>query len=315
MARSVKTFRLADVILMNVEVSMIQYDKAIQDALDYIELNLCEKLTIDEVSGAVGFSKFHFHRVFQRQVGIPLYDYIRKRRLASAASLLLNTDISILNIALVYQFESQEAFTRAFKSVYQLPPGRYRSAIKHVIQGGITMSEQNKVKDWIVTGSTPEKYSVGLDSEIYHMGSRSATIRSLTDEFQNGDFGTLMQQISAKNYVGKRVSFSGFVKTKEVEGWCGLWFRIDAFLGVTLKLDNMQGRPITGTTEWNHYSCVLDVPSDGAILNFGILLYGKGQVWLDNVSLQEVDKHTPTTDFVPEEVFPDLLLNPQFEEN
>lgn len=76
--------------------------------------------------------------------------------------------------------------------------------------------------------------------------------------------GTLMQQISAQNYVGKRVRFSGFVKTKEVEGWCGLWFRIDAFLGVTLKLD--------------------------------------------------VDKHTPTTDFVPEEVFPDLLLNPQFEE-
>ncbi len=96
------------------------------------------------------------------------------------------------------------------------------------------------------------------------MGSRSATIRSLTDEFQNGDFGTLMQQISAKNYVVKRVRFSGFVKTKEVEGWCGLWFRIDALLGVTLKLD--------------------------------------------------VDKHTPTTDFVPEEVFPDLLLNPQFEE-
>ena len=39
----------------------------------------------------------------------PLYDYIRKRRLASAASLLLNTDESILNIALVYQFVSQEA--------------------------------------------------------------------------------------------------------------------------------------------------------------------------------------------------------------
>ena len=106
------------------------HTKEIQAAIDYIEMNLCEELTLDEISKTVGFSKFYFHRAFQREVGISLYDYIRKRRLAGAASLLLNTNISILDIALIYRFESQEAFTRAFKSIYRLPPGRYRSAIK-----------------------------------------------------------------------------------------------------------------------------------------------------------------------------------------
>ncbi|SFG40183.1 helix-turn-helix transcriptional regulator [Sporolactobacillus nakayamae] len=290
------------------------HSKEIQTALEYIEMNLCEQLTLDGISKVVGFSKFYFHRTFQREVGISLYAFIRKRRLASAASTLLNTNISILDIALTYHFESQESFTRAFKSIYQLPPGRYRSAIKDLITGGISVTKQNEIKDWIITGTAPDKYQARIDTSIYHMGSKSATIYSLTDEFSNGEYGTIMQQMSAKNFIGKRMRLSGFVKTHDVEGWCGLWFRVDSALGDTLKLDNMQSRSITGTTEWNNYSCVLDIPENGAIINIGILLYGKGQTWLDNVSFQEVDNNTPTTEFVPEEVFPDHLLNPLFEE-
>jgi len=97
--------------------------KETQMALDFIETHLCDDLDLDKVSYVVGFSKFYFHRTFQREIGIPLYDYIRRRRLSRAASDLLNTKASILEIALAYHFESQEAFTRAFKSVYQLPPG------------------------------------------------------------------------------------------------------------------------------------------------------------------------------------------------
>ncbi len=290
------------------------HSKEIQAAFRYIERNLCGELNLEEISKAAGFSKFYFHRTFQREVGISLYDYIRRRRLAGAASMLLNTDACILDIALTCHFESQESFTRAFKSIYQLPPGRYRSAMKNLMMEGIMMSEQNEIKGWIVTGTAPEKYQAGIDAKVCHMGSKSATIRSVADEFSAGEFGTIMQQVSAKTFVGKRMRFSGFVKTREVEGWCGLWMRIDSSLGALLKLDNMQSRAITGTTEWNHYFCVLDIPGDGAVINIGVLLSGKGQVWFDNASLQEVDRNTPTTEFVPDEVFPDHLLNPSFEE-
>ncbi|KGM94797.1 transcriptional regulator [Clostridium novyi A str. 4552] len=286
----------------------------IQEALDYIEINLHEELTLDEIAKVVGFSKFYFHRIFKREVGIPLYDYVRKRRLTKAASDLLSTNKSILHIALTYHFEFQEAFTRSFKSVYQLPLGRYRSAIKDLIVGGTNMNKQNKIKGWIITGVSPEKYHMTIDDKLYHMGSKAATISFVTDEISNEEYGTIMQQISAKTFVGKRMRFSGFVKTKEVEGWCGLWMRIDSSLGVTLKLDNMQSRAITGTTEWNYYSCVLDIPENSAIINIGVLLAGKGQIWFDNADLQEVDYNTPTTEFVPEEVFPDHILNPSFEE-
>ncbi|QAA33507.1 helix-turn-helix transcriptional regulator [Clostridium manihotivorum] len=286
----------------------------IQAALDYIEMNLHEELTLDDIAKAVGFSKFYFHRVFQREVGTSLYNYVRKRRLTMAASLLLNTNIPILDIALTYRFESQEAFTRAFKSVYQLPPGRYRTAIKNLIVGGVNMSDQSKVKGWIFTGTAPEKYKFEMDNKIYHMGSRSATICSVGDEFSYEDYSSIMQQISAKNFIGKRMRFSGFVKTEEVEQWCGLWMRLDSAQGVTLKLDNMQNRPIKGTTEWNYYYCVMDIPQDAAVINIGVLLTEKGKIWFDNADFQEVDKSIPTTEYVPEEIFPDNIVNPSFEE-
>lgn len=96
--------------------------KEIQSVLDHIETHLCEALTLDQLAHIAGFSKFYFCRLFQREVSVPLYDYIRRRRLTDAASALLHTDIGILKLALAYHFESQESFTRAFKSIYKLPP-------------------------------------------------------------------------------------------------------------------------------------------------------------------------------------------------
>ncbi|WP_238882689.1 helix-turn-helix transcriptional regulator [Clostridium sp. YIM B02551] len=286
----------------------------VQKALEYIELNLYKELTIDEISSEVGYSKYYFIRVFQKEVGTSLYEYIRKRRLSHAASFLRTTEFSILEIAQTLCFESQEAFTRAFKSIYQLPPGKYRSINKNLIIGGLFMDKQNEIKNWIVTGGAPEKYVACIDSETFHMGSKSATIYSVSDDIYDQEFGTIMQQVSAKSYHGKRMCFKGFVKTKDVEKWCGLWFRIDGKQGELLKFDNMQSRGISGTTGWNLYSCVLDVPSGAEILNIGVLLTGKGQIWLDNVSLEEVDETVPTTDFVAEEIFPEHILNSDFEE-
>ena len=76
------------------------HSKEIQEAINHIEMNLCEELTLDDIAKVIGFSKFYFHRIFQKEVGIPIYDYIRKRRLANAASVLLNTSIPILDIAI-----------------------------------------------------------------------------------------------------------------------------------------------------------------------------------------------------------------------
>jgi hypothetical protein len=64
---------------------------------------------------------------------------------------------------------------------------------------------------------------------------------------------------------------------------------------VTLALDNMQNRPIRGTTDWTRYEVVLDVPAEGVAIAYGTLLEGAGSVWVDDVSLEVVDASVATT--------------------
>lgn len=94
----------------------------IHNSIEFIENHLEEEeLNLDRIAKEAGFSKYHFHRLFQKYVGKSVAEYIRSRRLSSAAQLLLYSEERILDIALLYGFDSQEAFTRAFKGLYALP--------------------------------------------------------------------------------------------------------------------------------------------------------------------------------------------------
>lgn len=291
----------------------MEYRKEIKAAMDFIEKHLNQEIRTEDAAAAAGFSKYHFQRIFKNETGLALYEYVQKRRLAQAASLLLNSSMSVLDIAVVSCFESQETFTRAFKKCYGLPPGRYRKALNHLIHGGKNM-QNTKIKHWIITGTAPDRYEMGIDRKVFHTGTGSAFIRSLEGSYEADEYATIMQQFSAALFTRKRVRLSAFVKAQEVEGWAGLWMRLDGRFSVTLKLDNMQNRPIKGTLEWNLYSCVLDVPEEAKIINIGILLCGKGCVWMDHVSFQEVDQSVPVTDFEIQKEYPDFPENLSFEE-
>jgi len=62
-----------------------------------------------------------------------------------------------------------------------------------------------------------------------------------------------------------------------------------------LAFDNMQKRPIIGTTGWQRYYIVLDVPKDATGIAFGILLSGPGQVWLNSTKFEIVGLDVPAT--------------------
>lgn len=99
----------------------------IQGIIDYIELHLIdEKLDLMMLSKKSGYSKYHLHRMFTAIVGIPIHTYVQRRRLTKAAEILINTDKSILDIALDYGYETQQSFTRAFKLLYKHSPHNYR---------------------------------------------------------------------------------------------------------------------------------------------------------------------------------------------
>ena len=104
----------------------MNYLRQIQRGIDYIEANLDETIELSEVSKVGGISHWHFQRIFKALTGETLKTYVRSRRLANSLERLLATDMRILDIAMRAGFESQEAFTRAFKKAFGMTPNEYR---------------------------------------------------------------------------------------------------------------------------------------------------------------------------------------------
>ncbi|KGR76351.1 helix-turn-helix transcriptional regulator [Ureibacillus sinduriensis] len=285
---------------------MYDYDIVIKKIIMYVEENLHEPLTLENLARQSNFSKYHFHRIFQSSVGMTATEYIRMRRLANASAALLYTGERILDIALYYQFESQEAFTRSFKEVYKMPPGKYRKIMADVLKKREESYMNTKVKGWFLSGSSPYNYEMGIDHEVVHQGKASGYLKSKS-VLDSTEFATMMQSFKANQFVGKRIRLSCFIRTEAVDTYAGMWMRVDDAMEDVLQFDNMSNRPIKGDTNWNRYSIVLDVPERSAVISFGIILSGQGTVWADQFTFDEVDVSTPTTNL---EVQGELLDEP-----
>ena len=107
---------------------MQTYESVIQRVVDEIELRLGEELKFSDLAKLSGFSDFHFHRVFQAVAGLPVMEYVRKRRLARAASRVSRSRDKLLDIALDCGFGTPETFIRAFRKLYGMTPGDYRKS-------------------------------------------------------------------------------------------------------------------------------------------------------------------------------------------
>ena len=121
-----------------------------------------------------------------------------------------------------------------------------------------------------------------------------------------------MQMCRAESFRGKRLKFTGYVKTLDVVGTANLWFRVDGDSGKLLAFDNMQNRPIKGTTDWKEYSVVLDVPETATALAFGIFVQGAGMAWLNDVQLIEVSSSVKSTKMEDVTSLPDAPQNLDF---
>ena len=100
----------------------------VETVIDYIENHLDEKLDLETIANAVHYSRYHLHRMFAKTVGMTIHDYVQRRQLTEAAKLLVFSDQSILDIALICGYESQQAFSSAFKAMYKNSPAQIRES-------------------------------------------------------------------------------------------------------------------------------------------------------------------------------------------
>ncbi|MFV0393989.1 MAG: GyrI-like domain-containing protein [Coprobacillaceae bacterium] len=104
----------------------MQYIEIMNQAITYMEDNIERNITVNDVANHVGYSYFHLARIFLAYTHESIGSYLKYRKLSLAAKLLLNTNEKVLSIALRVGFQSNEAFTRAFKARYKLSPVYYR---------------------------------------------------------------------------------------------------------------------------------------------------------------------------------------------
>ena len=147
---------------------------------------------------------------------------------------------------------------------------------------------------WFTAGSSPAEYAAGLLPRTWaYDGKRVIRLRFRAAAPPRG-FGTVMQSFDAARYRGCRVRFSAMVRGHEITDWAGAWLRVDAADGAR-ALDNMNNRPLRGSTDWTEAANVLDVGEDAASVHFGVLLTGVGAVDLARPRFEAVGTDVPVT--------------------
>lgn len=98
------------------------YIESIQEAIEYMEEHMLEKISYENAARHVNMSNYYFHRLFTMLAGITANEYIRNRKLSMAGQELIMSDKKVIDIALKYGYESPESFTKAFSRFHGVTP-------------------------------------------------------------------------------------------------------------------------------------------------------------------------------------------------
>ncbi len=122
-----------------------EYLRRIHKVQDYIENHIGQPMSLEELSNAAGFSKYHFSRIFQGILQEPLAHYVSRIRLERSLFLLAHReDKNITEIAYELGLSDSAVFSRAFKNYYGVSPSEYRKEYSKNCKDSFLLSEYNK---------------------------------------------------------------------------------------------------------------------------------------------------------------------------
>ncbi len=141
----------------------------LNQALDHIESHLDQPIDVAELARIALTSEYHFRRMFSALSGMPLSEYVRRRRLTVAAAEVLADRTSLLDVAIRYGYGSGEAFARAFRAVHGVGPGEVRRA-------GAALSSQPRMSFRLtVEGSSSMRYRL-VEKDSFRIAGRRARV-------------------------------------------------------------------------------------------------------------------------------------------
>ncbi|MFE7140609.1 GyrI-like domain-containing protein [Streptomyces sp. NPDC057644] len=142
----------------------------LNDAMEHIEAHLGERIEAADLARIAMTSEYHFRRMFSALAGLPLSEYIRRRRMTVAgAEVLGDRDRSLLDVAMRYGYDTGEGFARAFRAVHGIGPGEARRT------GAVLRSQQRLTFRLVVEGSSAMRYSL-VEKNAFRVVGKKARV-------------------------------------------------------------------------------------------------------------------------------------------
>lgn len=149
----------------------------LNEAMDHIERHVADEIDVRVLARIAHTSEHHFRRLFSALAGIPLSEYVRRRRLTLAAGRVLSGEQSLLDIAVTYGYGSGEAFARAFRAMHGVGPAEAR-------RSGVALRSQPRMTFHLtIEGSTPMDYRI-VDKDAFRLLGH-ATVVPIVHEGRN----------------------------------------------------------------------------------------------------------------------------------
>ncbi|MFD5685158.1 AraC family transcriptional regulator [Streptomyces bacillaris] len=140
----------------------------LNEAMEYIESHLGERIEVADLARTAMTSEYHFRRMFSALAGVPLAEYIRRRRMTVAgAEVLGHPDRTLLEVAVRYGYDTGEGFARAFRAVHGIGPGEARRT------GAVLRSQQRLTFRLVVEGSSAMNYRLVEKGEFRVVGRKA----------------------------------------------------------------------------------------------------------------------------------------------
>lgn len=154
----------------------MEWLKQLSQAIDYIENNLDGDISYDEAAQIACCSTYYFQRMFSYVAGIPLSDYVRRRRMTKAAFELQVSEAKVMDIGLKYGYDSPTSFNRAFQNVHGVAPTAAR-------RSGTVLNAYPRISFSIkVNGGESMRYRIETKEAFRIVGAR---VKLKDDQEQN----------------------------------------------------------------------------------------------------------------------------------
>ncbi|QNP67725.1 AraC family transcriptional regulator [Streptomyces genisteinicus] len=215
----------------------------LNQAMDHIEDRLDQRIEVSDLARIATTSEYHFRRLFSALAGMPLSEYIRRRRLTVAGAEVLSGEGTLLDVAVRYGYTSSEAFARAFRAWHGTGPGEARRT-------GAALESQPRLSFRLtVEGSNSMRYRV-VEKDAFRLAGRKARV-PLVHEGMNPAIGDFIRGLGRET-----VERIGSLSDQEPEG----------IVSVSDKLDETRAEG----TELDYWHAVVtgaaDVPGDMDVL-------------------------------------------------